>query len=51
MPARRVTVDSKGTIWVCEYFGNKIASINPDTGKVTESRTAAQVRQPVQPVA
>jgi len=36
VPARRVTVDSKGTIWVCEYFGNKIASINPDTGKVTE---------------
>jgi virginiamycin B lyase len=36
VPARRVTVDSKGTVWVCEYFGNKIASIDPETGKVTE---------------
>lgn len=36
VPARRVTVDSKGMVWVCEYFGNKIASIDPDTGKVTE---------------
>jgi streptogramin lyase len=36
VPARRVTVDSKGMVWVCEYFGNKIAMLDPDTGKVTE---------------
>jgi mono/diheme cytochrome c family protein len=35
-PARRVTVDSKGNVWVCEYFGNKIAMLEPETGKVTE---------------
>ena len=45
-----MTVDSKGTIWVCEYFGNKIASINPDTGKVTENELPLR-RQPVRPVA
>jgi len=36
VPARRVTVDQNGMIWVCEYFGNKIASIDPESGKVTE---------------
>lgn len=35
-PARRVTVDSKGNVWVCQYFGNKIAKLEPETGKVTE---------------
>ncbi len=23
-------------VWVCEYFGNKIAMLDPDSGKVTE---------------
>jgi streptogramin lyase len=36
VPARRVTIDSKGHVWVCEYFGNKIAMLDPETGKVTE---------------
>jgi virginiamycin B lyase len=36
VPARRVAVDSKGQVWVCEYFGNRIAMLDPDTGKVTE---------------
>ena len=36
VPARRVAVDQKGMVWVCEYFGNKIAMIDPDSGKVTE---------------
>jgi streptogramin lyase len=36
VPARRVAVDAKGMVWVCEYFGNKIAMIDPETGKVTE---------------
>jgi streptogramin lyase len=35
-PARRVTVDAKGNVWACEYYGNKIAMINPTTGTVTE---------------
>lgn len=35
-PARRVAVDSKGNVWACEYFGNKIAMIDPASGKVTE---------------
>jgi streptogramin lyase len=35
-PARRVALDSKGNVWVCEYFGNRIAMIEPDSGKVTE---------------
>jgi streptogramin lyase len=36
VPARRVTVDSKGNVWVCQYFGNRIAMLDPNTGKVTE---------------
>jgi sugar lactone lactonase YvrE len=36
VPARRVTVDSKGNVWVCEYFGNKIAMLDPETKNVTE---------------
>jgi len=36
VPARRVTIDQKGMVWVCEYFGNKIAMLDPDSGKVTE---------------
>lgn len=35
-PARRVAVDQKGMVWACEYFGNHIAMLNPDTGQVTE---------------
>ena len=35
-PARRVAVDSQGRVWACEYFGNKIAMIEPESGKVTE---------------
>jgi virginiamycin B lyase len=35
-PTRRVTLDSKGNVWACQYFGNKIARIEPTSGKVTE---------------
>jgi len=35
-PARRVAVDSKGRVWACEYFGNRIAMIDPASGAVTE---------------
>jgi streptogramin lyase/mono/diheme cytochrome c family protein len=35
-PARRPTVDSKGHVWAAEFFGNRIAEVNPETGKVTE---------------
>ncbi len=35
-PARRMSVDSKGKIWFCEYFGNAIGVIDPATRKVTE---------------
>jgi virginiamycin B lyase len=35
-PTRRLTVDSKGTIWANQYFGNRIVEINPASGKVTE---------------
>jgi streptogramin lyase len=35
-PGRRVTIDSKDQVWVCQYFGNAIAKIDPSTGKVTE---------------
>ena len=34
--ARRVAVDSQGRVWACLYFGNKIAMIEPASGKVTE---------------
>ena len=51
VPARRVTVDSKGNVWVCEYFGNKIAMIDPGQRQGHRVRSAAEVRQPVRPVA
>jgi streptogramin lyase/mono/diheme cytochrome c family protein len=35
-PARRPTVDNDGNIWAAEFFGNKIAMVDPKTGKVTE---------------
>ncbi len=35
-PARRVAEDANGKIWAPEYFGNKIANIDPVTGRVTE---------------
>jgi streptogramin lyase/mono/diheme cytochrome c family protein len=35
-PARRPAVDHKGNVWAAQFFGNKIAQIDPSTGKVTE---------------
>jgi streptogramin lyase len=37
-PARRVSVDSSGKVWVNQYFGNAISMVDPDSGKVTEYR-------------
>ena len=34
--SRRVAEDSKGLIWTAEQFANRIASIDPNTNKVTE---------------
>jgi virginiamycin B lyase len=34
--ARRVAVDDQGRVWACMYFGNRIAMIEPASGKVTE---------------
>lgn len=34
--ARRVAVDSKGRVWACLYFGNRIAMLDPNSGQVTE---------------
>jgi streptogramin lyase len=45
-PARRVTTDSKGNVWVCEYFGNRIAMIDPATGKVTEHELSLKYGNP-----
>ena len=36
MPARRLTIDSKGLVWAAGYFGNNIMMVDPATGKVTE---------------
>jgi len=35
-PARRVALDSKGNVLVCEYFGHKIAMPDPSSGRVTQ---------------
>ena len=35
-PARRLTVDSNGNVWACQFFNNTIAKIEPNTGEVTE---------------
>jgi streptogramin lyase/mono/diheme cytochrome c family protein len=36
VPARRLAIDSKGTVWAAGYFGNNIMMLDPETGKVTE---------------
>ena len=33
---RRVVFDSKGMVWLCEYFANGVLMLNPETGKMTE---------------
>ena len=35
-PARRLTVDAKGLVWACQFFGNALSRIDPATGRVTE---------------
>lgn len=35
-PTRRPIADSKGRVWVAEYFGNMIGMIDPSTGEVKE---------------
>ena len=33
---RRIALDSKGNVWTSQYFGNSVAMVDPNTGKVTE---------------
>ena len=35
-PSRRLAIDSDGKVWNAEYFGNKIAVIDPASDQVTE---------------
>lgn len=35
-PSRRLDVDSRGHVWSVQYFGNRIAMIDPSTNTVTE---------------
>jgi virginiamycin B lyase len=43
---RRVTVDPSGKVWANQYFGNAIASVDPDTGKVTEYKLPLKYGNP-----
>jgi virginiamycin B lyase len=43
---RRVTIDSKGMIWLCEYFANAFVKLNPDTGKFTEYKLPLKYGNP-----
>ena len=35
-PTRRLDVDSRGKVWSIQYFGNRLAMIDPSTNTVTE---------------
>ena len=35
-PTRRLDVDSRGKVWSVQYFGNRLAMIDPSTNTVTE---------------
>jgi len=34
--SRRLAVDAKGMVWACQFFGNALSKIDPETGAVTE---------------
>lgn len=48
---RRPTVDSKGTIWAAQYFGNAVSKIDPDTGTVTNHTLPLRYGDPYDVVA
>lgn len=43
---RRIVFDSKGMVWLCEYFANGLLMLNPDTGKMTEYRLPLKYGNP-----
>lgn len=43
---RRVTIDPQGKAWSNQYFGNAIASVDPETGKVTEYKLPLKYGNP-----
>jgi streptogramin lyase len=43
---RRVVFDSKGMVWLCEYFANGVLMLNPDTQKFTEYKLPLKYGNP-----
>ena len=43
---RRIVFDSKGMVWLCEYFANGLLMLNPDTGKMTEYKLPLKYGNP-----
>jgi mono/diheme cytochrome c family protein len=43
---RRLTIDPKGKVWANQYYGNAIAKVDPDTGKVTEYKLPLKYGNP-----
>jgi virginiamycin B lyase len=50
-PARRPAVDGKGQVWAAEFFGNKIAMVDPATKKVTEFELPLKYGNPYELIA
>lgn len=50
-PARRPAVDHKGQVWAAQFFGNRIAQIDPATAKVTEYELPLKFGNPYEVIA
>jgi streptogramin lyase/mono/diheme cytochrome c family protein len=46
VPARRVAIDSRGTVWAAGYYGNNVIMLDPDSGKVTEYKMPLRYGNP-----
>ena len=48
---RRPAVDSKGQVWVAEFYGNRIAMLDPESGTVTEYELPLRYGDPYELIA
>ena len=48
---RRPVVDSKGQVWVAEFYGNRIAMLDPESGTVTEYELPLRYGDPYELIA
>jgi virginiamycin B lyase len=48
---RRPAVDSKGQVWVAEFYGNRIAMLDPESGTLTEHELPLKYGDPYELIA